>query len=431
MPTFGADTDGSQLILGRNAMSAKRKWFRAAAGGVLAVAFATPPALAQTGADFYKGKTVTYIVSTAPGGGYDLYGRLISEYMQKYLPGSTFIVKNMPGAGHLIGANAIYASQPDGLTIGTFNTGLIYNQLIQAEGVKFDLTKMSWIGKAASEPRVFVIAQQAPIKTFADLRSQKQPVNFATSGIGSANYVEINSLTNILKLPVKILTGYNGNDDQLAMRRGEVQGGMGSRSSFEQFVKNGYGHYVAQIGGKDKDVPQLKTLVTDPIAQEIIALIQSQGDIARLTAGPPGIPKDRLDALRTAYKKALEDKELQAKAEKLERPVDPAYGDDVLNMVKAALNQRPESIALLKQALEQKETAPPATKGTISDLQDGNRTVVLKLADGKTFEAKVSGSRTEITVGGQKSDRNAMKTGMTCSIEAPKSGAEAKTIACN
>jgi hypothetical protein len=100
-------------------------------------------------------------------------------------------------------------------------------------------------------------------------------------------------------------------------------------------------------------------------------------------------------------------------------------------MVKAALNQRPESIALLKQALEQKETAPPATKGTISDLQDGNRTVVLKLADGKTFEAKVSGSRTEITVGGQKSDRNAMKTGMTCSIEAPKSGAEAKTIACN
>jgi tripartite-type tricarboxylate transporter receptor subunit TctC len=412
-------------------MSAKQRWLAVAVGSILAASLTAQPSIAQTGADFFKGKTVTYIVATAPGGGYDLYGRLIAEFMQKYLPGSTFVVKNMPGAGHLIGTNTIYAAAPDGLTIGTFNTGLIYNQLIKAEGVKFDLTKMSWIGKAASEPRVFVMGAQTPIKTFADLQNQKQPVNFATSGIGSSNYVEINSLTNLMKLPVKILTGYNGNDDQLAMRRGEVQGGMGSRSSFEQFVKNGFGRFIAQIGGKDTDVPQLKTLVKDPVALEIIALIQSQGDIARLTAGPPGIPKDRLDALRAAYKSALQDKDLQAKTEKLERPVEPAYGDDVLEMVKAALNQRPESIALLKQALEAKEAPPPATKGTISDLQDGNRKVVLKLADGKTFEAAVSGSRTEITIGGQKSDRNAMKTGMTCSIEAPSSGAEAKTIACN
>ena len=151
------------------------------------------PRRRRPGADFFKGKTVTYIVSTAPGGGYDLYGRLVAEYMQKYLPGSTFVVKNVPGAGHLIGANTIYASKPDGLTIGTFNTGLIYNQLINTEGVKFDLTKMSWIGKAASEPRVFVVGAQSPIKTFEDLRAQKEPVNFATSGIGSSNYVEINS----------------------------------------------------------------------------------------------------------------------------------------------------------------------------------------------------------------------------------------------
>ncbi len=412
-------------------MPATRKWLGAAVGAGLVLSLTAQPSLAQSGAEFFKGKTVTYIVATAPGGGYDLYGRLVAEFMQKYLPGSTFVVKNMPGAGHLIGTNAVYASAPDGLTIGTFNTGLIYNQLIKAEGVKFDLTKMSWIGKAASEPRVFVASAQGPIKSFADLQAQKQPVNFATSGIGSANYVEINSLTNILKLPIKILTGYNGNDDQLAMRRGEVQGNLGSRSSYEQFTKNGYGRYIAQIGGKDTDVPQLKTLVKDPVALEIIALIQSQGDIARLTAGPPGIPKDRLDALRAAYKSALQDKDLQAKAEKLERPVDPAFGDEVLDMVKAALNQRPESIALLKQALEQKEAPAPATKGTISDLQDGNRKVVLKLADGKTFEAAVSGSRTEITIGGQKSDRNAMKTGMACSIVAPSSGAEAKTIACN
>src|SRR6476661_6299525 len=127
------------------------------AGLAAAAVLAVGTAQAQTGADYFKGKTVTYIVSTGPGGGYDLYGRLVAEYMQKYLPGSTFVVKNVPGAGHMIGANTIYASKADGLTMGTFVTGLIYNQLIHAEGVRFDLTKMSWIGKAASEPRTFVI----------------------------------------------------------------------------------------------------------------------------------------------------------------------------------------------------------------------------------------------------------------------------------
>ena len=398
--------------------------------GLLAVAvMAGGSAHAQTGADFYKGKTVTYIVSTAAGGGYDTYGRLVSEYMQKYLPGSTFVVKNVPGAGHMIGTNTIYASKPDGLTIGTFNTGLIYNQLIQADGVKFDLTKMSWIGKAASEPRVFVVgAQQSQIKTFKDVMESKESLNFATSGIGSSNYVEINSLTNILKLPIKVLTGYNGNEDQLAMRRGETAGGMGSRSSFEQFVKNGFGRFIAQIGGKQTDIPQLRDSITDPNGLTFVALIQSQGDIARLTAGPPGIPQDRLDALRAAYKKALEDKELQAKAEKLGLPVDPAYGDDVLKLVKEALNQKPEVIAVVKNALEAKDETPPA-KGAIAEW-DGRAKLKIKLSDGKLFDAGVSGSRTEITIAGKKADREALKVGMNCEVTGPPGG-EATKVACN
>jgi tripartite-type tricarboxylate transporter receptor subunit TctC len=328
----------------------------------------------------------------------------------------------------MIGTNTIYASKADGLTIGTFNTGLIYNQLIKAEGVKFDLTKMSWIGKAASEPRVFVVGAQQPIKTFQELMASKEALNFATSGIGSSNYVEINSLTNILKLPVKVLTGYNGNDDQLAMRRGETAGGMGSRSSFENFVKNGYGRFIAQIGGKQTDIPQLRDSIKDPNGLTFVALIQSQGDIARLTAGPPGIPADRLAALRDAYKKALEDKELQAKAEKLGVPVDPAYGDEVLTLVKAALNQTPEVIAVVKNALEAKDETPPA-KGTISEW-DGRGKMKLKLADGKEAEAGVSGSRTEITVAGQKADREKLKVGMICEVVGP-AGGEATKVACN
>lgn len=323
------------------------------AGGLIAASMATP-AQAQGGADYFKGKTVSYIVATAAGGGYDLYGRLVAEYMQRNLPGSTFVVRNLPGAGHLVGANTIYASRPDGLTIGTFNTGLIYNQLVGLPGMKFDLTKMSWVGKATTEPRTITIAQQSPIKTFADLQASKELLNFATSGLGSANYVETTMLTTALKLPARVLTGYNGNDDQLAMRRGEVAVTIGSRSSFDQFVKNGYGRFLAQIGGKDTDVPQLRDLVKDPAALSLIELVQSQGDIARLTAGPPGIPPDVLEALRQAYRKALEDKELQEKAAKLERPVEPGYGDEVLNAIVTALKQPPETVALLAQALKKK-----------------------------------------------------------------------------
>jgi tripartite-type tricarboxylate transporter receptor subunit TctC len=329
-------------------------WRLRLAAGIAATIAAASQAPAQTGADFYKGQTVTYIVATAPGGGYDLYGRLVAEYMQKYLPGSTFVVRNMPGAGHLVGTNALYAARPDGLTIGTFNTGLIYNQLIGLDGVKFDLTKMSWVGKAASEPRVVMIAAQSPIKTFQELRDQKQPVNFATAGIGSAAYVETVMLTNLLKLPIKIQTGYSGNDDQLAIRRGEIVGTISSRSTVEQFKDNGFARYVAQIGGKEKDYPQLHDLVKDKEALSLIKLIHTQGDIQRWTAGPPSIPKDRLDALRTAFRQAMEDPELQDKAKKLGRPIDPAYGDDVLAMIKDALNQPPETIKLLKQALEAK-----------------------------------------------------------------------------
>jgi tripartite-type tricarboxylate transporter receptor subunit TctC len=324
------------------------------AGVFAAAAMSFTPVSAQTGAGYFKSKTITYIVATSPGGGYDTYGRLVAEYMQRYLPGSTVVVKNMPGAGHLIGTNAIYSAKPDGLTIGTFNTGLIYNQLIRHSGVRFDLEKMSWVGKAATEGRVMAIAQQSSIRTYQDLIAQKQPVNFAAAGIGSAAYVETMMLTAALNLPIKILTGYNGNDDMLAMRRGEVTGTISARSTWDPFVRNGYARYIAQIGGEQKDVPQLAGMVDDPGAKALIALIQTQCDVSRLTAGPPDIPPDRLAALRTAFRMAMEDKELLAKTEKLGLPIEPAYGDTVLQMIKEALKQSPETVALLAKSLKKK-----------------------------------------------------------------------------
>ena len=161
----------------------------------------------QSAADFYKGKTVTYIVATNPGGGYDAYGRLVSEFMQKHMPGTTYVIRNIQGAGHIIGTNALYGSRPDGLTIGTFNTGLIYGQLVGDPAAKFDLAKMSWIGKVSSDPRVIVVSKQSGIESFEQLAASKEPVKFAAAGHGSAATVETGMLAKALNLPIDIIDG--------------------------------------------------------------------------------------------------------------------------------------------------------------------------------------------------------------------------------
>ena len=319
-------------------------------GAALAVQVVAPGIAAEP-ADYFKGKTATYVVATAAGGGYDTYGRLVAQFMQKHLPGSTIVVKNVPGAGNLIGTNLIYAARPDGLTIGTFNTGLIYSQLVKNDGVKFDLTKMSWVGKAASEGRVIVISKPSRIAAFQDLVALKEPAVFSAGGVSGATYIETKMLIDSLRLPIKIVTGYDGNDDQMAMRRGETTGTLGSRSSYDDFVKNGYGHFLVQIGGKSNDVPQLATLVSDPVSKAVVALIQSQGDLARLTAGPPEIRTDVLGALRAAYRAALEDRELLERAAKADMPIEPAFGDEVRDGVIAALTQPAETVRMLDAIL--------------------------------------------------------------------------------
>ena len=317
----------------------------------VAAALTVPAGAAYAqGAEYYNGKTVTYIVATAPGGNYDTYGRLVAEFMQRHLPGSTLIVRNMPGAGHLIGANALYASKPDGLTLGTFNTGLIYTQIAGHKGIKFDLNNMSWIGKAATDPRVLVVASQTSIKTFADIANSKDILNFATSGPGGANYVEILGLTATLKLPIKMLSGYNGTEDQLAMRRGEIAGSIASRSAYDQFVKNGYGRYIAQFGGLEKDLPQMSDMVKDEDAVRLVNLISVQGSIARLTAAPPGTPAPQLNALRAAFKKSMEDPDLRERANKASMPIEPLFGEDVAKAVSTALKQSPRVVELLTEA---------------------------------------------------------------------------------
>ncbi len=328
------------------------KRFAAIALG-LALAFAAPSAGAAD-ANMFRGKTLTYIVATGPGGGYDTYGRLIARYMQKYLPGSRVLVRNVPGAGHIIGANTIYAERPDGLTIGMFNTGLIYNQLMKLPGVQFDLTKMSWIGKASNEIRVMIISTKSPYKTVDDMLKSKTPVKFAAAGVGSAAYLDTRILDFVLPIDIQTVTGFDGAEGEMSMIRNEVVAQVGIVSSFDQFVRNKNGYYALAMSKLAHDilpgVPQASDYVKEERGKRLLSLLEALSDLGRLTVGPPGIPAGTLAVLREAHLKALQDPALLAEAKKLNIPINVGTGDFVQQRIKEALTQTPETIALLKQA---------------------------------------------------------------------------------
>ena len=321
-----------------------------------ALILSSAAAMAQPAADFYKGKAITYIVATSPGGGYDTYGRLIARYMTKYVNGAKVVVKNVPGAGHIVGANTIYTAKADGLTFGTFNTGLVFAQLLQNEGIKFDLAKMSWIGKASSDPRAFVVTKNSGLKDLASLQdAPKTPHKVYASGIGSSAYIDMKLVAEALHLNIQIIPGFSGNEGEMSMLRGEVIGTLGSLSTLQPFVDNGNGLFVLQIGGAPTPgIPDGVSLVKDDRGKQLMALVAAEGIIGRLTAGPPDIPADRLDYLRSAYLKTLADPDLQAEAKKLQVPIDTADGPTTEKIVKDALAQSPESVKLLASVVNEK-----------------------------------------------------------------------------
>ncbi len=384
-------------------------------------------ALAQ---EFYKGKTLTYIVSTSPGGGYDTYARLIGKYLEKHL-GAKVRVKNLPGAGHIVGTNTLYASKPDGLTIGTFNTGLIYAQILGREGAQFDLTKMAWIGKASADPRSLILGKESGLKSYDDLAGVTEPVKFAASGVGSASFNDTQLIAAALDLNIEVIPGFNGNEGELAMLRGEVAGQVGSMSSLKSFVDSGYGVFALAIGGDAMEgIPQAADLAKTEKGKSIVSLVQAMSLLGRLTAAPPGTPADRVADLRKAYEAALTDPDLLAQAEKLEIPIAPAIGDDVAKMVNAALNQSPETIEIIAAAVNA-EIPVLTVKTSLMEISPDGKKIKFMSGD-KTVKAKISGSRTMITINGQKAKRKALKAGMACEIayDPKHENNEPKTMAC-
>jgi tripartite-type tricarboxylate transporter receptor subunit TctC len=362
--------------------------------------------------DFYQGKTLTYIVATSPGGGYDTYARLLGKYLEKHL-GAKVLIKNVPGAGHIVGTNTLWAAEPDGLTIGTFNTGLIYAQILDREGIQFDLREMAWIGKAASDPRALVLSAESDFASVEELAAATEPVKFATAGVGSASFTETQLIASALDLDIDVVPGFDGNEGEMAMLRGEIIGQVGSLSSLKPFVDNGDGIFALAIGGGE-GIPEAASFAETDKGKSIISLVEAMSVLGRLTAAPPGTPAERLAELRQAYAAALADPELLAEAEKLDIPIDPAGGDEVAALVDAALNQSPETVEIIAAAVDVE--IPAITVSTpLLAVTPGGKTIEFKSGDADV-KAAVSGSRTKITIDGAEAEREQLQAGMKCEI---------------
>ena len=324
----------------------QRSAFAILLAGAIAASSTTALLAADANTEFYRGKTVTYIVATSPGGGHDFYGRMAARHMERFLPGSTFVIRNVPGAGHLLGANTIYGSKPDGLTIGTFSTGLTVSQIVGKEGVRYDLTKMSWVGKGATDTRVLIFADKSGYKTFDDLKNSKREIKMATGGVGAGDYNETLIVASVFKLPLKPLLGYGGGERSMAMMRGEVDGTIGGLSSAEEFGAASHGRIILAFGNDVPGATNARDVATSEIQRKVVALIEGQGSLYRFCVGPPNIPADRLAALRQAFMAAYTSPELIKEAGK--RPLDPLGGEAVAALVKDVMEQPPEIVTMLK-----------------------------------------------------------------------------------
>jgi tripartite-type tricarboxylate transporter receptor subunit TctC len=268
------------------------------------------------------------------------------------MPETRFIVRNVPGAGHIVGANTIFAARPDGLTIGTFVTGLIYAQLLEQEGIRFDLAEMSWVGRMSEEGRSLVLSNDSGIESAEELLEVQRPIVISTSGVGASNHIETRMLAYALGLDVTLIPNMQNPEAQMSMLRGEVDGVLGSESSFDDFVAQGSGRFVMAIAGERSaiaGVPQAREFIIRDDARPLFALIETMAILGRVQAGPPEIPPARLAVLRDAFNQATRDPELLAEAQRLKLPIAPGTGEEVAETVLMLLDQTPETIALLRR----------------------------------------------------------------------------------
>ena len=316
-------------------------------------------------ASFYQGKSVRVVVGSSTGGGYDLWARLMALYLGKYIPGNpTIIVQNMPGAGGVVAANYIYAvAKPDGLTLGAFNPGLYFDQLVGRPEVKFDWSKFTWIGSPEQNYVLHYIRADTPFKTIEDLRNAKEPPRCGSTGTGTTGHYLPRLLDETLGVKTTIVSGYQGGAEiDLAVERNEIVcwspliATYFGREPYKRWHKSGFVRVVVQTGAKRderlRDVPTLNELMqqykTSDSAKRLAKVILTAATLGRPISAPPGLSLERMKILREAYAKTLKDPELLAEAAKRGWEVEPLTGEELQSLAKDVVAQPREVIERIK-----------------------------------------------------------------------------------
>jgi tripartite-type tricarboxylate transporter receptor subunit TctC len=320
-----------------------------AASFAMAIGLAAPAQAADPVADFYAGKTVHVLIGYSVGGGYDLYARLLAKYM---------------GAGSLKVVNYIYNVAPkDGTAFATFGRGLAMEPLLKhSQGVQFDAVKLGWLGSATDEVSICAFTRASGIKSYDDLKNSKKTLKVGGTGSGSDTNVYATLMMTVLKAPLKLITGFPGGSEvNLALQRGELDGRCGwSWSSLISQEKSLYDNkeitIIAQMALKKHtdlpDVPLMLDLAPTPKDRAALKLILARQTMARPYAAPPGVPAERLAALRAAFDATMEDKGFLAEAEQHHLEVRPTNGQEVEALIKELYANPPDVIDRAIEAMK-------------------------------------------------------------------------------
>jgi tripartite-type tricarboxylate transporter receptor subunit TctC len=291
---------------------------------------------AQSVADFYKGKTITVTVGSGTGGGYDMHARLLARHLGRFIPGNpSLIVQNMPGGQGFTNANWLYNIVPkDGTVMGMLQKLILTAPYLKPSVVKYDGPKFNWIGSATGERSVSFLWHTAPQKTVEDVRREETIVG------GSGDSAILAKVYNqVIGTKFKVIRGYPGtNEVIIAMQRGEVQG-VGSFSwsnipaRYPDWIREKKINVLFQ-GGKTParelpDVPLMIDLVTSEENRKILDLWTAPEDVARPFAMPPGVPADRVAAVRTAFMAMADDAGYLGDARKQGLEIDAQPGEEI------------------------------------------------------------------------------------------------------
>ena len=314
--------------------------------------------------DFYSHKTLSLIVGFPPGGGYDTNGRVLAQHLGKFIPGHPAVVpSNMPGAGSMTAANHIFNDQPkDGSVLGMFASSAIMEPLLGDKAALFDPTKFSWIGSMSQEVAYCGVWQTPGAATsFDQMLKSDQDTIFGGGAPAAVTYQHPLILKNVLGAHVRLIPGYAGTRAiDLAMQRGEVKGICGLYTSsikadFLDDVKSGRMKLVIQMGPKKStafgDVPSVYDYAKTDAQRAVLDVYFKQLVLGRPVAGPPGIPPDRLAALRTAFMTTMQDKDFLAEANKVGLDIDPATADEVEKLLAHFATFSPETFAAARAAI--------------------------------------------------------------------------------